>query len=150
MTSKKKKASSATPAPAAQQQADAAAAAAGGGAHAQQAAAAAAQAAAPKDPTQELQEIEARRKHVAAQLRDVERQIFDLETKYVEGCNPQCNAFRGYAALTAPGGGCGGGGGGGGGGQRGGGGAAGRGGVAGEDRLFSGSSLTGTMHLGHR
>jgi len=59
-------------------------------------------------------------------------QIYDLESKYLEGCNPAANALRGYEGLMSqpvqqykkP-----------------------SGHVRAEDRLFSGSSLTGWAHL---
>ncbi|KAF8066164.1 SFC1 [Scenedesmus sp. PABB004] len=48
-----------------------------------------------------LQALEDRKKRLAAQLKDVERQIFDLETRYLEGCNPVANALKGYESLRA-------------------------------------------------
>eukprot|EP00882_Tetradesmus_deserticola_P011096 GHRQ01011731.1.p4 GENE.GHRQ01011731.1~~GHRQ01011731.1.p4 ORF type:complete len:122 (+),score=49.38 GHRQ01011731.1:632-997(+) len=46
-----------------------------------------------------LQQLEDKRKRLFNQLKDVERQIFDLETKYLEGCNPHANALQGYEGL---------------------------------------------------
>ena len=43
----------------------------------------------------ELQQLEQRKREVAEQLKDVERQIFDLETKYLQKCNPNANALTG-------------------------------------------------------
>ncbi|GBF87972.1 hypothetical protein Rsub_00684 [Raphidocelis subcapitata] len=84
------------------------------------------------DPAAALKHLQSKRTDVAEQLRDVERQIYDLETKYLEGCNPSANALRGYEGLMSqpvqqykkP-----------------------AGHVRPEDRLFSGSSLTGWQHL---
>lgn len=44
-----------------------------------------------------LQELEHKKKRLTTQLKDVERQIFDLETRYLENCNPNANALTGEA-----------------------------------------------------
>lgn len=46
-----------------------------------------------------LQQLEHKKKHLSQQLKDVERQIYDLETRYLEGCNPNANALTGYEGL---------------------------------------------------
>ncbi|KAK9840781.1 hypothetical protein WJX81_004332 [Elliptochloris bilobata] len=67
---------------------------------------------------------------MAEDLRTVEKQIYDLETRYVATANPQGNALKGYEGFlshsSAP---------------------ARRGPVKPEERLFSSSSVTGASHL---
>ena len=46
-------------------------------------------------PANEVLELEKRRLAVAEELRHVEQQIYDLETKYLENSNPFGNAVRG-------------------------------------------------------
>eukprot|EP00775_Hariotina_reticulata_P004358 gene4358-4611_t len=46
-----------------------------------------------------LQQVEEKKKQLYVQLKHVERQIFDLETRYLQGCNPQANALIGYEGL---------------------------------------------------
>lgn len=57
--------------------------------------------AAPEVSLTALQQLEDKRKRLCSQLKDVERQIFDLETKYLEGCNPNANALKGYEGLRS-------------------------------------------------
>lgn len=60
---------------------------------------AAAAAAAPAVSVSTLHQLEQKKRHLSQQLKDVERQIFDLETRYLEGCNPNANALTGYEGL---------------------------------------------------
>lgn len=46
-----------------------------------------------------LQQLEDKKKRLSHQLKDVEKQIFDLETRYLEACNPNANALTGYEGL---------------------------------------------------
>eukprot|EP00879_Flechtneria_rotunda_P003154 GHRR01003376.1.p3 GENE.GHRR01003376.1~~GHRR01003376.1.p3 ORF type:complete len:129 (+),score=35.14 GHRR01003376.1:221-607(+) len=48
-----------------------------------------------------LQQLEEKRARLTSQLQEVERQIYDLETRYLEGCNPHANALRGYESLRS-------------------------------------------------
>eukprot|EP00877_Chromochloris_zofingiensis_P007791 jgi/Chrzof1/3265/Cz12g18120.t1 len=81
-----------------------------------------------QDAVEELKKLEEKGVQVVEQLRDVERQIYQLETKYLETCNPVGNALKGYEGLLTqpqpkkPA----------------------KNAVHAEDRLFSGSSKTGT------
>lgn len=74
-------------------------------------------------------ELEQKRKEISAQLKDVERKIYDLETKYLEKSSQQGNALKGYESLLL--------------GKD----ANKRSQLKPEDRIFSGSSLTGAAHL---
>lgn len=58
-------------------------------------------------------------------------QIFDLETRYIESSNPQGNALKGYEGLLAGAGS----------------GNAKRAALGNDDRVFSGSSVTGRQHV---
>lgn len=48
-----------------------------------------------QDAVEELKKLEEKGVQVVEQLRDVERQIYQLETKYLETCNPVGNALKG-------------------------------------------------------
>eukprot|EP00887_Chlorella_sp_A99_P001335 scaffold14.g1335.t1 len=76
----------------------------------------------------ELQELEQKRGQVAAELRQVEEQIYDLETTYLAQSNPMGNAIRGYEGFL--------------GGQK-----KGAPAIDESDRLFSWSSVTGQLHV---
>lgn len=80
-------------------------------------------------PSSKVTLLESKRKELSAQLLETEKKIYDLETKYLETSSVQGNALRGYEGLLQgkdsnkrlqlkP-----------------------------DDRIFSGSSLTGTLHL---
>jgi chaperonin cofactor prefoldin len=43
----------------------------------------------------ELQQLQQRRQQMSEQLDSVERQIYDLETTYLQRANPNANAFKG-------------------------------------------------------
>ncbi|KDD73037.1 hypothetical protein H632_c2605p0 [Helicosporidium sp. ATCC 50920] len=52
-----------------------------------------------KQPAQDVVELEKKREAVADELRHVEQQIFDLETKYLESASAYGNAIRGYQGF---------------------------------------------------
>lgn len=56
-------------------------------------------AAIPNEVTTRLGELEAQRKRLTDQLRDTEKQIFELESRYLEISNPQGNALKGEFAT---------------------------------------------------
>mmetsp|Transcript_10152 Transcript_10152/g.30626 ORF Transcript_10152/g.30626 Transcript_10152/m.30626 type:complete len:131 (-) Transcript_10152:297-689(-) len=80
----------------------------------------------PADKVAELKELEERRRQMKEQLLQVEAQIYTLESQYLEKANPRGNALKGYEGLLTS--------------------VAGtvkKGAPKAEDRIFSGSSVTG-------
>eukprot|EP00878_Enallax_costatus_P008496 GHUV01008881.1.p1 GENE.GHUV01008881.1~~GHUV01008881.1.p1 ORF type:complete len:115 (+),score=29.63 GHUV01008881.1:455-799(+) len=60
-----------------------------------------AQVAGPEVSLSALQQLEEKKKGISRQLKQVESQIYDLETRYLEGCNPAANALKGYEGLRS-------------------------------------------------
>ncbi|KAL6757082.1 histone acetyltransferase subunit NuA4-domain-containing protein [Haematococcus lacustris] len=58
---------------------------------------------APRDGTASVDAVglEERLRHTRKQLLDVEKQIYNLETQYLENANVQGNALRGYEGLLS-------------------------------------------------
>ncbi|KAK9804372.1 hypothetical protein WJX72_009735 [[Myrmecia] bisecta] len=46
-----------------------------------------------------LQAAESKQRTTIQELRNVERQIYDLESRYLETANPQGNALKGYEGF---------------------------------------------------
>lgn len=79
-------------------------------------------------PPQQVLEMEERERQLVSEHRNIERQIYELESKYLSTSNPCGNAMKGYAGLTVQTA------------DR-----SKRGAIKMDDRLFSSSSLTGQL-----
>lgn len=81
-------------------------------------------------PDEDVQAAEQKRAQLEESLWTIEKQIYELETRYLEQSNLRGNAVRGYEGFLNP--------------------AAGRmrrSAIKPDDRIFSNSSATGTGHL---
>ncbi|KAK9835911.1 hypothetical protein WJX74_010822 [Apatococcus lobatus] len=50
---------------------------------------------------EQLASLENRKGQLSQDLRKVEGQIYELESRYLDSCNPQGNALKGYEGLLA-------------------------------------------------